>query len=131
MEAKVGEQTSLISELKLELEKVRKGFGGAAKEQERLQTELDTCKAKAHDLERSERLVRVDLEQSSKRVTVVLESVCRQTELHALQIHGSKFDCTNIRTLRNTLFVIALCMVFHLFELFADRWSGSAVVSCR
>ena len=97
MEAKVGEQTSLISELKLELEKVRKGFGGAAKEQERLQTELDTCKAKAHDLERSERLVRVDLEQSSKRVTAAFELVDSQiaskhvhTGLRALQIHQIK-----------------------------------------
>ncbi len=39
-------------------------------DQKKLQSDLDQSKAKCVDLERAERMVRVDLEQASKRVRI-------------------------------------------------------------
>ena len=73
---KLNDQASVIDSLKLELEKLGKDSTEAVKEQTRLQKEIDSTKSKMQDLERAERLVRVDLEQSSKRVSRPWENKC-------------------------------------------------------
>ena len=68
----MGEQTSIIAALKLELEKVKKESHEAVREQARIQKDFDANRALMLDLERAERMVRVDLEQGSKRVSGVM-----------------------------------------------------------
>ena len=77
LETKVGEQTSVMSELRAELERVRRVSADAVAEQTRLQKELDSAKASVQDLERSERLVRVDLEKASKRVMLTAVTISK------------------------------------------------------
>ena len=67
----MGEQTSIIAALKLELEKTKKESQDAVREQARIQKEFDANRALMLDLERAERMVRVDLEQGSKRVRLI------------------------------------------------------------
>ena len=70
-DSRLGEQTSIIAALKLELEKTKKESQDAVREQARIQKEFDANRALMLDLERAERMVRVDLEQGSKRVRLI------------------------------------------------------------
>ena len=81
LETKVGEQTSVMSELRAELERVRRVSADAVAEQTRLQKELDSAKASVQDLERSERLVRVDLEKASKRVMLTAVTISKNIDV--------------------------------------------------
>ncbi|KAK2175101.1 hypothetical protein NP493_750g01052 [Ridgeia piscesae] len=68
VESQMKEKCDLIASLKEELEKVQEAERQEKASQRKLQTELDQCSTKAQDLERAERLVRVDLEKVSKRI---------------------------------------------------------------
>lgn len=58
----------MIDSLREELEKTKSSLFQEKDVQRKLQTSIDEAKAQAHDLERAERLVRVDLEQVNKKV---------------------------------------------------------------
>ena len=68
-ESKVQEQQTLIDSLREELEKTKVSLFDEKDVQRKLQVALDQAKTEAQDLERAERVVRVDLEQSSKKVS--------------------------------------------------------------
>ena len=67
-ESKVQEQQTLIDSLREELEKTKVSLFDEKEVQRKLQLALDQAKTETQDLERAERVVRVDLEQSSKKV---------------------------------------------------------------
>ena len=67
-ENKVQEQQTLIDSLREELEKTKVSLFDEKEVQRKLQLALDQAKTETQDLERAERVVRVDLEQSSKKV---------------------------------------------------------------
>lgn len=58
----------MIDSLREELEKTKSSLFAEKDVQRKLQTSVDQAKAEAQDLERAERVVRVDLEQISKKV---------------------------------------------------------------
>ncbi|XP_052820992.1 forkhead-associated domain-containing protein 1-like isoform X2 [Mya arenaria] len=66
-ENKVSDQQTLIDNLRVELEKTKASLFQEKDVQRKLQSSLDEAKSQAQDLERAERLVRVDLEQVSKK----------------------------------------------------------------
>ncbi|XP_052213963.1 forkhead-associated domain-containing protein 1-like isoform X2 [Dreissena polymorpha] len=66
-ESKVAEQQTLIDSLREELEKTKTTLFAEKDVQRKLQGLIDEAKSQAQDLERAERLVRVDLEQLSKK----------------------------------------------------------------
>lgn len=68
-ESKVQEQQELIDSLREELEKTKSSLFQEKDVQRKLQSSIDEAKAQAQDLERAERLVRVDLEQITKKVS--------------------------------------------------------------
>lgn len=67
-ESKVQEQTDLVAALRDELEKSKASFLSEKDAQKKILADLEAAKAQVHDIQRSERVVRVDLEQSQKRV---------------------------------------------------------------
>lgn len=62
----------MIDSLREELEKTKKALFDEKDVQRKLQVKVDEAKAEAQDLERAERVVRVDLEQCSKKVKIIL-----------------------------------------------------------
>ena len=68
-ESKVQEQQTLIDSLREELEKTKVLLFDEKDIQRKLQLALDQAKTETQDLERAERVVRVDLEQASKKVS--------------------------------------------------------------
>jgi len=68
-ESKVQEQQELIDSLREELEKTKTSLFTEKDIQRKMQTQVDEAKGQSQDLERAERLVRVDLEQSTKKVS--------------------------------------------------------------
>ena len=68
-ESKVQEQQTLIDSLREELEKTKVSLFNEKDIQRKLQLALDQAKTETQDLERAERVVRVDLEQASKKVS--------------------------------------------------------------
>lgn len=68
LDNRIQEQVDLITSLKQEVEKLGRGMTESSQAEKKMQTDLDQTKVKFQDMERAERLVRVDLEQSSKRV---------------------------------------------------------------
>ena len=58
----------MIDSLREELEKTKVSLFDEKEVQRKLQLALDQAKTETQDLERAERVVRVDLEQSSKKV---------------------------------------------------------------
>ncbi|XP_060586593.1 forkhead-associated domain-containing protein 1-like isoform X3 [Ruditapes philippinarum] len=66
-ENKTQEQQTLIDSLREELEKTKSALFAEKDVQRKLQQDVDAAKADAQDLERAERVVRVDLEQMSKK----------------------------------------------------------------
>lgn len=67
-ESKVQDQQMLIDSLREELEKTKVSLFQEKDVQRKLQIDLDHAKNAAHDLERAERVVRVDMEQCSKKL---------------------------------------------------------------
>lgn len=61
----------MIDSLREELEKTKSSLFAEKDVQRKLQQSVDQAKADAQDLERAERVVRVDLEQMSKKVSAV------------------------------------------------------------
>jgi len=59
----------LIDSLREELEKTKTSLFTEKDIQRKMQTQVDEAKGQSQDLERAERLVRVDLEQSTKKVS--------------------------------------------------------------
>lgn len=58
----------MINSLKQELDKFKLTIYEEKDIQKKLQAEADQAKSEAQDMQRAERLVRVDLEQATKRV---------------------------------------------------------------
>lgn len=66
-ESKIQEQTELIAALRDELEKSKTLILSETDAKQKIQSDLDTARTQVHDVQRTERMVRVDLEQSQKR----------------------------------------------------------------
>ncbi|KAL4221029.1 Forkhead-associated (FHA) phosphopeptide binding domain 1 [Mactra antiquata] len=66
-ESKVQDQQTLIDNLRVELEKTKTSLFEEKDLQRKLQVKVDEAKNEAQDLQRAERLVRVDFEQSTKK----------------------------------------------------------------
>ncbi|XP_059145230.1 forkhead-associated domain-containing protein 1-like [Physella acuta] len=66
-ESKVQEQTDLVAALREELDKSKASFLSEKEAQKKILADLEAAKVQVHDIQRSERVVRVDLEQSQKR----------------------------------------------------------------
>ncbi|KAK3104566.1 hypothetical protein FSP39_005088 [Pinctada imbricata] len=67
-ESKMQDQQELITQLKQELEKSKLSLYEEKNVQKKIQSEVDGAKAELIDLQRAERVVRVDLEQATKRL---------------------------------------------------------------
>lgn len=67
-ENKLHDQNEVINSLKQELDKFKLTIYEEKDIQKKLQAEADQAKSEAQDMQRAERLVRVDLEQATKRV---------------------------------------------------------------
>lgn len=62
------EQEELINTLKQELEKSKVSIFDEKSQQKKLETQIDQLKSELSDVQRTERVVRIDLEQATKRV---------------------------------------------------------------
>lgn len=62
------EQEELINTLKQELEKSKVNIFDEKSQQKKLETQIDQLKSELSDVQRTERVVRIDLEQATKRV---------------------------------------------------------------
>lgn len=62
------EQEELINTLKQELEKSKVSIFDEKSQQKKLETQIDQLKSELSDIQRTERVVRIDLEQATKRV---------------------------------------------------------------
>ena len=69
-ENKMQEQEELISTLKQELEKSKVSIFDEKSLQKKLETQIDQLKSELSDVQRTERVVRIDLEQATKRVPI-------------------------------------------------------------
>lgn len=69
------EQEELISTLKQELEKSKVSIFDEKSLQKKLETQIDQLKSELSDVQRTERVVRIDLEQATKRVTISSDSI--------------------------------------------------------
>ncbi|XP_022340674.2 forkhead-associated domain-containing protein 1-like isoform X1 [Crassostrea virginica] len=67
-ENKMQEQEELISTLKQELEKSKVSIFDEKSLQKKLETQIDQLKSELSDVQRTERVVRIDLEQATKRL---------------------------------------------------------------
>lgn len=67
-ENKMQEQEELINTLKQELEKSKVSIFDEKSQQKKLETQIDQLKSELSDIQRTERVVRIDLEQATKRV---------------------------------------------------------------
>lgn len=67
-ENKMQEQEELINTLKQELEKSKVSIFDEKSQQKKLETQIDQLKSELSDVQRTERVVRIDLEQATKRV---------------------------------------------------------------
>ena len=74
-ENKMQEQEELISTLKQELEKSKVSIFDEKSQQKKLETQIDQLKSELSDVQRTERVVRIDLEQATKRVTIPSDSI--------------------------------------------------------
>ena len=74
-ENKMQEQEELISTLKQELEKSKVSIFDEKSLQKKLETQIDQLKSELSDVQRTERVVRIDLEQATKRVTISSDSI--------------------------------------------------------
>lgn len=73
-ENKVQQHAETIEAMKQEMEKMRLMVFEATDKLKKAQNEADTAKAQYVDIERTERTVRVDLEQVSKKVELQMKS---------------------------------------------------------
>lgn len=67
-ENKMQEQEELINTLKQELEKSKVSIFDEKSQQKKLETQIDQLKSELSDIQRTERVVRIDLEQATKRL---------------------------------------------------------------
>ncbi|XP_048767224.2 forkhead-associated domain-containing protein 1-like isoform X2 [Ostrea edulis] len=67
-ENKMQEQQELINTLKQELEKSKVSIFDEKSQQKKLETQIDQLKSELSDVQRTERVVRIDLEQATKRL---------------------------------------------------------------
>lgn len=74
-ENKMQEQEELISTLKQELEKSKVSIFDEKSLQKKLETQIDQLKSELSDVQRTERVVRIDLEQATKRVPIPSDSI--------------------------------------------------------
>lgn len=74
-ENKMQEQEELISTLKQELEKSKVSIFDEKSLQKKLETQIDQLKSELSDVQRTERVVRIDLEQATKRVPISSDSI--------------------------------------------------------
>ena len=80
-ENKMQDQQELITQLKQELEKSKLSLYEEKNVQKKISSEVDQVKAELLDIQRAERVVRVDLEQATKRVRVVCPLYCELLDI--------------------------------------------------
>lgn len=85
-ENKMQEQEELINTLKQELEKSKVSIFDEKSQQKKLETQIDQLKSELSDVQRTERVVRIDLEQATKRVGLLSPS-------HPILLHSPFKHC--------------------------------------